>query len=256
VTRLDLTWTLPPEHPARDHRQVHVWRTALDLPASCVQALAGMLERGELERAQRFSTSEDRWRYIVARAVLRAILARYLDCQPDRVRFSRGPFGKPMVAGESVSRGLRFNVSHAHKLALYAVSRDREVGVDLEHIRANLATRSVAERLFSARARAFLSSLPPGQFAEGFFTCWTRQEAYLKARGCGLGCDGYEEPEEGSGWLVADLRPGPGYIGALAVEGEHYQLHCWDWAQAPGFPGEAVSLTNQRMQQVPLADGE
>ncbi len=161
MTGLDPTWTLPPEHLACDQRQVHVWRAALDLPAPRVQALAGMLERGELERAQRFSTSEDRWRYIVARAVLRAILARYLDCQPDRVRFGRGHFGKPMVAGESASRGLRFNVSHAHKLALYAVSRDREMGVDLEHIRANLATWSVAERLFSSRARAFLSSLPP-----------------------------------------------------------------------------------------------
>ncbi len=230
MTSQGLAWARPPERLVCDSPHVHVWRAELDGLTADVQTLGQTLERDERERAERFWTSEDRRRYIVGRAVLRTVLARYLNCKAEHLRFSRGPYGKPLLAGPRTSHGLRFSVSHAGGLALYSVSRARETGVDLERVRDDLPTRRLAERSFSPRTLALLSNLSPQQFAEGFFACWTRREAYLKARGCGFAHGWQHGLDEEAGWLLEDLRPGPGYVGALAVEGKSYQLHCWEWS--------------------------
>lgn len=231
LTPPDLDWAHPPERVACDRRDVHLWRVALDAPAPRVHALAQTLDGEERERAERFQNREHRRRSIVARGALRAILARYLDCRPARVRLGRGPHGKPRVIGEDDV--LRFSVSHSHELALVSVRQRRETGVDLEYVRADLATRGVAARFLSPRALARLRHLPDRQFTEEFFACWTRQEAYLKARGYGFAQGEPAELEQGAGWLVVELRPGPGYVGALAVEGESCQLQGWDWLDRP-----------------------
>ncbi|HLC42886.1 MAG TPA: 4'-phosphopantetheinyl transferase superfamily protein [Methylomirabilota bacterium] len=201
----------------------------------------------ERRRAERFKFEKGRCQYIVARARLRAILARYLHVEPGRVQFSYTSYGKPLLADEFQNHGLRFNVSHANGMALYAVTRGREIGVDLEYTGRRIDADRIAERFFSDREVSKLSSLPTHARELAFYTCWTRKEAYIKAKGTGLTLplksfdvslcprepaallrtEG--DPREASRWSLNELRPSSGYVAALAVEGRDWRLKCWSW---------------------------
>jgi 4'-phosphopantetheinyl transferase len=122
---------------------------------------------------------------VAGRGFLRMILSRYIGVRPTRLQFCYGPQGKPALAGSDGMGGLRFNVSHSHGLALYAVTRSREIGVDLEAIRLDLDVERIAERCFSSRERSVLAALPAHLRAQAFFACWTRKEAFVKAKGSG-----------------------------------------------------------------------
>src|SRR5262249_50978106 len=128
-----------------------------------------------------------------------------------------------------------------------AVTRGREVGVDLERVRAEVATEEIAARYFSAREVRTLMALPPPLRPDAFFRCWTRKEAYLKATGAGLSLDlnrfdvslkpgepaallaTRDDPAEVRRWSLEHLVPGPGFVGALAAEGHRRNVWCGDW---------------------------
>ncbi|MFC2045944.1 4'-phosphopantetheinyl transferase family protein [Chloroflexota bacterium] len=227
--------------------EVHVWRASLDLPASRVQSLQHTLAADELTRADRYYSWQDSERFIVARGLLRAILSRYLDMAPDHLRFCYGPRGKPKLDKETGGEALRFNVTHTQGLALYAVAHGREVGIDVERIRPELVDGDIAERFFSPREVAALRTLPVALRPESFFNCWTRKEAYTKARGDGLSLPLKQfdvslaprepaallstkgDPLEAARWSLWALHPGPGYVAALAVEGHDWRLECRQW---------------------------
>jgi 4'-phosphopantetheinyl transferase len=132
-------------------------------------------------------------------------------------------------------------------MGLVAVALDREIGVDIERVRPDQMEESVARRYFSPREVAALQALDADARQEAFFACWTRKEAYLKARGDGLSfpLDQFDvslapeapaallsvrgDPEEASRWSLQDLRPGPGYVAALAVAGNLERLKCWQF---------------------------
>jgi len=249
-----VSWDLPPHPLQLDSTAVHVWRAALTLDPSAVQALQQLLSPDEQIRAEQFYFSLDREHFIVARGLLRVILGRYLDRDPRRLRFSYNPHGKPALVKEESGEEISFNLSHAHGLALYAIARGRNVGIDLEYLRSDLVHEQIAEHFFSPREVASLLALPPSLRMEAFFNCWTRKEAYIKARGEGLSlpldqftvslipgvpaallhteCD----PREAFSWSLRELVPGPGYVAALAVESQEWQLCCWQW-DASSYPG-------------------
>jgi 4'-phosphopantetheinyl transferase len=170
------------------------------------------------------------------------ILSRYLEVEPDWLRFNYSAYGKPALGDEFNEEGLRFNLSHAGGVALYAVSLSRELGIDLELIRHDYCDERIAEQFFSPREVAALRALPAEMQPEAFFNCWTRKEAYIKARGEGLSLrldqfavslapgsraellDVGGEPQELMRWTLMALDPGPGYVGALAVEGSDWKL--------------------------------
>jgi 4'-phosphopantetheinyl transferase len=142
---------------------------------------------------------------------------------------------------------LRFNASHSNALALYAVAREREVGIDLEFVREDFAGFEIAERFFSPREVSALRALPEGERVEAFFDCWVRKEAYIKARGEGLSHPLHTftvsltpgEPaallhtegdsREAARWSLVGLYPCEGYRAALASEGGPPSLSCWRW---------------------------
>ena len=244
------SWHPPPPTLPLGRDEVHVWRASLDPPASKAQTLQSTLATDELERAERYHFQRDRRRFIVARGVLRAILGRYTGMEPLQLRFCYGFRGKPMLAREHGTSSLRFNVSHSCDLALYAVTRDRKVGIDLERIQPDLTGEELAERFFSPREVAILRALPRDEQPQAFLSCWTRKEAYIKARGDGLALplDRFDvsfgpgepaallgvkgDPQEAARWSLQELEPGPGYVAALAVEGHDWQLRCWQWTHA------------------------
>jgi 4'-phosphopantetheinyl transferase len=236
-------WRRPPERLALEREEVHVWRADLGLTAERIQKLWHTLSPDERERANRFRVQKERIRFIAARGALRDILSRYLGVQPGHVRFQYSAYGKPALGNGLESENLHFNLSHSHGLALYAVARGRAVGIDLEYMQANGTAEQIAERFFSPQEVSVLRALPEAIRTEGFFNCWTRKEAYIKARGEGLSLplDQFEvsltpgEPAkflsmpEAARWSLRALSPAPRYVAALVVEGHRWQIDYWHW---------------------------
>lgn len=222
--------------PTLSADDVHVWQAGLEVPAAGRERFYATLSEDERERAARFHFDRDRHRFIAARGFLREVLGRYLRSDPAQLRFVYSAYGKPSLGAEFDQR-LRFNLSHSHELALCAVTLERDVGVDVEFIRPEFADDDVARRFFSAPETARLRALPRAQYAEAFFNCWTRKEAYIKARGEGLSMpldkfevslapgepaallNTFDAPAEAARWSLYALEPGPGYVGAVAVAG-------------------------------------
>jgi 4'-phosphopantetheinyl transferase len=243
----EVVWQSPGVELRLPRHEVHVWRARLDLPQSLAGFLA-TLAPDEKERAARFHFQKDRNHFIVARGLLRAILSRYLARRPEQLSFSYSAHGKPSLASEHGS-DVRFNVSHSHGMALFAFARGRDLGVDLEWVRADVAEEQIAERFFSACEVTALRALPAERQAEAFFNCWTRKEAYIKARGEGLSLPLNQfdvslapgepaallctrlEADEVSRWSMTELAPGAGFKAALVVEGRDWRLRRWQWRE-------------------------
>jgi 4'-phosphopantetheinyl transferase len=243
------SWSLPPKDLVLGSAEVHVWRASLYLEASYIQSLQQILAADELARAGRFYFQKDREHFIVARGLLRIILGRYLDMEPSQLRFCYNHHGKPALDRKLGGDGCSFNLSHSHGLALYAVTRGRKIGVDLERIRPDLADEHIAEQFFSPLEIAALRALHTNIQKEAFFNCWTRKEAYIKAKGKGLSLplNQFEvslvpgepaalfstngDPQEAFRWSLQELVPGSNFVAALAVEGHDWQLKCWQWPE-------------------------
>ncbi len=243
---INQSWGLPPASPVLSGKEVHVWCAALDQPPARVLQLAQTLAADEAERAGRFVFDHDREHFIVARGLLRIILGRYLKVKPETLAFRYGPQGKPELETNPESN-LCFNLSHSGGVVLYAVTRKREIGVDIEAIRPLDDMEQIAERFFSANEYAVLRALPAKEKPPGFFNCWTRKEAYIKAMGSGLSqpLDQFDvtlapgepakllqirnDPAALARWSLVELDPAPGYVGALVVSGYDWRLACWRW---------------------------
>ncbi len=221
---------------------VDIWQADLEVHPLELNRLQNSLSPDELDRAARLHFARDRRHFIVARAILRDILARYLHHPPPELRFSYSAHGKPSLARNWYSAGLRFNISHASSLAVYAISCHREVGIDIERIEPKWAVWEIADKFFTPNETATLRSLPANLLSEAFFNCWTRKEAYVKARGTGLqtALDSFEVSlapgeqatflsEGESGWSLKALPIDRGYVAAIAVEGHDWRPRFLKW---------------------------
>ena len=231
-------WSSPPAELSLQTGEIHVWRLELEQP---VERFIELLDADELSRANRFHFEKDRKHFAVARGSLRLLLGRYLDRDPKQLQFTYGPFGKPALPGLGSPR---FNMSHSHGIALYALTEASDIGVDVEYVRADFTSDDIARRFFSPFEVQSLCGLPTEERVESFFRCWTRKEAYIKATGRGLSqpLDGFDvtlgpgesaallRTDDGSHgrWSMANIEVGPGYAGALVVEGPVTKIRYWD----------------------------
>ena len=236
-------WAAPLEVPALEEGEVHLWLLELE-DSEAAQHLRNSLDDEERARADRFRFPRDEDRFVLCRMALRALLGRYLGQAPGRVRISIGRHGKPGLAGKD-GRPLEFNLSHSERWAFLAFALGRPLGVDIERVDAAKVSDGVADRFFSASEAAAFRRVAGPDRDEAFFRCWTRKEAYLKARGEGLmiSLQGFSvsidlgEParllrsdggeEELARWELRDLDPPVGYAGALAVAGTGWELRRW-----------------------------
>jgi 4'-phosphopantetheinyl transferase len=211
---------------------VDVYSARLEPDAVRLEFLLETLSPEERERAARFHFPLHRGQFIACRGMLREILSSYLEMAPAQVRFSYNTYGKP-AAQDS---GIRFNVSHSGGWAMFAVTEGREVGIDIERIEPRVAQDQIPERFFSAWEVAQLRALPVTQQTEALFRCWTRKEAYIKARGLGLSLplDSFDvslapgEPAallRGAGNYSLKEVPAPeGFAAAIAAEGSDWEV--------------------------------
>jgi 4'-phosphopantetheinyl transferase len=212
---------------------IDVYTFRMDEHIDDVPRFLPSLSRDERDRAQRFRTERDRRRYIVRRGLLRELLSPYLDRPPERIRFASSPEGKPSLKGDD----LRFNLAHSHGLVVYAIARGREVGCDIEWRDCRFVAGLVPEKFFSPLEMGMLYALDADKRTEGFFNCWTRKEAYVKARGVGASFplrsfDVSLAPDEPAallngcdGWSVQSFEPAPRYQAAIVAEGRGWRLN-------------------------------
>lgn len=225
--------------PALGPNEIHVWRAQLDAFLARLPELAASLAPDEIERAERFAFPQLRQRFIIGRGLLRAILARYLQLPPSELRFGYTTYGKPFLIPEQAGpAGLSFNLAHSDSMALYAVTYDRAVGVDIERQDRAIDVEGIAKRYFSPAECAAVMAAPPHLRYEAFYRCWTRKEAFIKAHGAGLSLPlhsfqvsvGADEPprvlsvdgspEAAQRWSLWDIADSPAYAAALVAEAQ------------------------------------
>jgi 4'-phosphopantetheinyl transferase len=228
-------WQPAPKNLSLPENVVHVWRAELN------SVSLEVLSADEREKAAQFHFDKNRNQYVAARAILRQLIGRYENLSPAGVQFVYNSFGKPGLEQSS----LRFNASHSGALGLFAFARNNNIGVDIERIRADLASREIASQFFSEEEITALRALPAEAQMAAFFACWTRKEAFIKAHGSGLSLplhkfvvsvDGLArlvrtdfDPAAMEQWSLHDLRPGEDFAAALAVEGKPERIDCWQW---------------------------
>jgi 4'-phosphopantetheinyl transferase len=246
MTCSDSHWHRPRGDCALAADEVQVWRATLDQPQEQYSELMGVLSHEERARAGRYHFEADRKRSVLGRGLARILLGRCLGEPPERLAFEYNEFGKPQLA-DAGKPSVEFNLSHSGELVLIALARGRIVGVDVEHVRPDMASGEIAARFFSPNECRVLAALPAEERCAAFFSCWTRKEAYLKARGDGLSlplntfdvafAPGEEprvietrhDPAEAGRWQLRALHPGYGCKAALAAEGDGWQVKCWNW---------------------------
>lgn len=241
-------WAESPARPLR-RGEIHVWSSDLDLDDEEVRRLGDSLSMAEKARASRFRFDRDRRRYIAGRATLRAILSTYIGARPESVEIVTDDHGKPALgrADRDGAGPLRFNVTHSERLALYAVTAESEIGIDVEQVQPLPDADSIAEGYFSPVERAELRRLAEAEKPAGFYRCWTRKEAYLKAIGLGLAAplDAFAvtltataparflhiegDERTAARWALHSLEPAAGYQGALAIEAPGMAVHTARW---------------------------
>lgn len=243
----NLTTIADPKFAAPDglrllENEVQLWRIELETMASPEARWRKILSADELARADRFHFPRDRQNFTATRALLRILLGQYLGCAPEAVTFIYGKREKPVLHARHAAAGVHFNVSHSGTKALLAFAHAREVGVDIEQIRENFDHQALARRFFSPAEQQALADLAPSKKCRGFFRCWTRKEAYIKAHGAGLSLPLHAfdvslacgeqnallatRPDAGEAglWLLREVHAGPGYEAALCVRGQDWIL--------------------------------
>jgi 4'-phosphopantetheinyl transferase len=216
--------------------EVRVWSASLDLEAGALEQLVQYLCDDERDRVARFHLRRDAMRFAASRVALRTGLAGCLGVDPRALVFRYGRYGKPELAAPFDRSGLRFTGSRSEGIGLYAVTKGRPVGVDIEWLRPLPDLGEVAALTFSPEELRRLRRLAPAEHLTGFFNCWTRKEAYLKALGTGLASSPArftvslapgaparldhvdDDPRAPARWTLDALDVDPGYVAAVAVQ--------------------------------------
>ena len=218
--------------------ELHVWQATLDVGRDQADRLSKILSEDERARAARFHFERERVRYIAGRAQLRMLLSGYLDVAPEALTFGYGENGKPTLPHPAP----HFNLSHSGALALYAVTADADVGIDVELYDPDFGGQRIPERFFAPDEVLALRALPEPLQPRGFLELWTRKEAFIKARGDGLslalnsfsvtlGRDraslvrtGWSENEPDE-WAMLDLSDKDGeFIAAVAAKTKEWRV--------------------------------
>jgi 4'-phosphopantetheinyl transferase len=221
--------------------EVHLWIVDLHRSSPKIGACFDLLNDAEKNQAQKFFFEKDRNRFTVTHAALRLILGQYLGKSPTALEFTTGAKGKP---GLHANSPLRFNLSHSHHLILYAFSLARELGVDVEKQRREVANQEIVRNYFSRREQTEWNALDHDLQETAFYLGWTRKEAYLKARGDGLfgslrDFDVSLTPDQpavltskdADRWDLFSFCPEPESVASLVVEGKNYKLCYFEWRE-------------------------
>lgn len=212
---------------------IDIWQVYLPDITPQYRQLTACLSSDEQARMARFVFDSDRQRFGLSRSLLRHLLSAYLQTDPAHLQFIYAAKGKPALAlPGSPSLPLQFNLSHSQDWAVYAVSHDCPVGIDVEAIRPLPQLDGLAHRCLTAKERSTFPSLSSPQAEHQFFAYWTCKEAFLKAIGEGLGFPMTQVeislsppslqvlvPQYPGPWMLHPWCPAEGYKAAVVAAG-------------------------------------
>ncbi len=238
-----MLWQLPKVFPELRQKHLHLWRASLIRDEPELTLLKSFLNQAERERAAKFVVKDAANNFVVARGLLRQLLANYLQVLPQSLVFERNQYGKLYLG----SSGLQFNLSHTRDLALFVFARDNPVGVDVEFMRQDYEFADIVAKFFSPTECRALFSLPKSEQVQAFFNCWTCKEAFIKANGVGMfralndfaveissnkggkiRLENFNDKLESNGWALELVDPGVSYSGAFAT---NFFDYCVDFYQ-------------------------
>lgn len=243
-----LIWQQPPSPLVLSTGDVHIWKGSLS-QAQPLSLFSQTLSSDELEKAQRAMNPKRRDQALLSRLMLREVLSHYLRCAPHELIFEKGPHGKPYLATAFTDEPLFFNVSHSHERAVVIVSRNDEVGIDIERVQPRENLNRLSTRYFSPNEHAQFMALPESERLSSFYRIWTRKEAYIKGIGAGLtqSLSSFEvsledvdstvecllsghSPESDQAWSVFPLELNePNYVAAIGVNCNHLNINHYLW---------------------------
>ncbi|HEX6101230.1 MAG TPA: 4'-phosphopantetheinyl transferase superfamily protein [Thermoanaerobaculia bacterium] len=224
---------------ALDSDDIHLWLSSYEEIADerLHAAYRELMSAEERVQEPRFYFARDRRRYLVTRALVRTVLSRYLPVRPADWKFVPNAYGRPSAANaEAQAAGLTFNISHTHSMIVLGITKNRELGVDVENIAAREVSIAVADRFFAPQEVRVLNAAPQHEQHYRFFEYWTFKESYIKARGMGLSLPldkfSFQYPGEGAveiaidqeladdaeRWQFWQFRPTPEYLVAVCAE--------------------------------------
>ncbi len=243
-------WKTPPQSLQLKEGDVHIWKASLELGLTADEwaKLEETLSAEEKARVRRLIKPQHRRRLRTSYVVLRNILSRYLNQPPHQLQFYQGPHGKPYLHHLPAEFELQFNMSHCEDVAVYALTLNREIGIDVEAIHSNITALELAERFFTPTEYHQLKALPNDALQAAFFRVWTRKEAYIKAIGKGLAfslqhfevsvlpgdmdclleVEGNESVKQQ--WSLGSLEFDEGYALAIALPGSIHNILRWQWS--------------------------
>ena len=222
-------------------KEAHIWLAIPDniKDSGIIAGFLSLLSTEEINKHNRFHFSEDRHLYLVSHALVRNVLAKYLEKQPADLKFHYSENGKPEVLLNKNDPIIRFNLSHTPGLAACIVTINDDCGIDAETIVNKTASLDIARSMFSDSEFEHLKSLNGRSYLEEFFTRWTLREAYVKALGQGIDypinkllfnrtndrdIDVSFQGERGDAcqnWQFQIIRPTPNHIVTTAIKGEN-----------------------------------
>ena len=237
-------WLNAPDNLILSDEEVHIWRADLEVDECFQSSFLKLLSPDEKNRARKFRFAKDSRNFIAARGILRLLIGKYLEINPAEISFQYSKFGKPGIVNNN---SLQFNISHSQNIALFAFTKRFNIGIDVEFVNPDIEVKDIAANFFSKNEILNLLALAEEQQTLGFFNCWTRKEAFIKAVGEGLSfpLDKFEvslepdkpakllatdwEPEAVSKWSIYSMSPAANFVGSLAIEGFVDQVKFWNW---------------------------
>ncbi len=175
-----------PKIPLKQN-EIHIWRLRFSKASHDPEEFYRyFLSQDEKERADRLKFQTDRNNFLLARGHLRSLLSAYLYKEPKEFELCYGSYGKPYISKDSNPDNISFNLSHSRGTSFYALTKEREIGIDIEYLRPVSRAQKIIDRFFSEEERAYYHNQPSGKKLETFFMLWCRREAYTKALGTGF----------------------------------------------------------------------
>jgi len=166
--------------------EIHVWLNYLNVHQARLKHLYPYLTDEEKERSERFKFYKHRKLFIASHGFLHTTLSNYIDAPPGEIQFSHNKHGKPSIIEPLNPQQISFNLSHSGHIAILAICKQHNVGIDIEFKERKTDWQGISRRFFTEKEQNALFNLPEDLRKDAFYQMWTRKEAHMKVTGQGL----------------------------------------------------------------------
>jgi len=160
----------------------HSWLINIEDFLQNVDQIKCCLSDEEIRRSQKVKDDYKRNLYILRKGITRIVLSDFLNVNSIEIGYRYNAYGKPYISNDKF-RNVYFNISHSKQYLLIGITRDGEIGVDIENNRPRLA---VPIGILSEKELHMYNRYDDSQKYHAFYKAWVQKEALCKALGVGI----------------------------------------------------------------------